>query len=310
MRASRIFAFARTIRCASVGAGVRNACAICSVVRPHTSRSVSATCASGASAGWQHVKMRRSRSSSTLSSSAHAAASMTPISASLAHVVERIEPRAASQAVDRLESSGRNEPGAGICGNAVARPLLERRPERVLQRFFGDVEVAQQADQRREHAPGMGDIDLIHRFVYGVDRGHGDRSDHLRMDQRKWVSERSFKDRRTVTRFLLSLSLSATRVEGASVTRGRDSADRSHPHLPVRQRTGDAEALAHVAREPQSVARIDDLDRGADPFFRNPVFHVRAFGASTPSVSVSRNVDVRRSRHPEHGHRRRSSPCP
>src|ERR671935_131539 len=61
MRASRILFFARTIRCASVGGGVRKARAISSVVRPHTSRSVSATCASCASAGWQQVKMRRSR---------------------------------------------------------------------------------------------------------------------------------------------------------------------------------------------------------------------------------------------------------
>lgn len=43
--------------------------AICSVVRPQTSRSVSATCASGASAGWQQVKISRRRSSRTGSSS-------------------------------------------------------------------------------------------------------------------------------------------------------------------------------------------------------------------------------------------------
>src|SRR5205809_5276285 len=76
MRASRIFAFARTMRCASVEGGVRNACATSSVVKPHTSRSVRATCASGDKAGWQHVKIRRSRSSSTLSASAHAAESV------------------------------------------------------------------------------------------------------------------------------------------------------------------------------------------------------------------------------------------
>ena len=44
----------------------RKARAISSVVRPHTSRSVSATWASGGSAGWQQVKISRSRSSSTL----------------------------------------------------------------------------------------------------------------------------------------------------------------------------------------------------------------------------------------------------
>ena len=69
MRSSRIFVFARTMRWASVAGFVRNARAISSVVRPQTSRSVSAHRASGASAGWQHVKIRRSRSSSTSSSS-------------------------------------------------------------------------------------------------------------------------------------------------------------------------------------------------------------------------------------------------
>src|SRR3989454_1165846 len=75
MRASRIFALARTIRWATVGGFVRNARAISSVVRPQTSRSVIATWASGGKAGWQQVKISRSRSSSTLPSS-HCSASL------------------------------------------------------------------------------------------------------------------------------------------------------------------------------------------------------------------------------------------
>ena len=70
MRAAEIFFFARVTRAAIVGSLTRKACAISVVVSPHTSRRVSATCASRASAGWQQVKTRRSRSSgSTLSSS-------------------------------------------------------------------------------------------------------------------------------------------------------------------------------------------------------------------------------------------------
>jgi hypothetical protein len=61
-------AFARTIRCAIVGALVRKAAAICSVVRPQTSRSAIAACASAGSAGWQQMKMSRSRSSGKPSS--------------------------------------------------------------------------------------------------------------------------------------------------------------------------------------------------------------------------------------------------
>ena len=46
-----------------VGSGTRNARAISSVVRPPSVRSVSATCASSASAGWQQVNRSSRRSS-------------------------------------------------------------------------------------------------------------------------------------------------------------------------------------------------------------------------------------------------------
>jgi hypothetical protein len=51
MPAWRIFDFARTRRCAIVVGSTRKARAISSVVRPPMVRSVSATCASSASAG-------------------------------------------------------------------------------------------------------------------------------------------------------------------------------------------------------------------------------------------------------------------
>ena len=55
MPAFRIFRLARTSRWAMVGSGTRKARAISGVVRPATERKVSATRASGASAGWQQV---------------------------------------------------------------------------------------------------------------------------------------------------------------------------------------------------------------------------------------------------------------
>ena len=166
MRASRILAFARTMRCASVGAGVRNACAISSVVRPHTSRSVSATCASGASAGWQHVKIRRKPVVLDALFVGPGRGVDDREVGLVADFVERVETRAPAHAVDRLEASGRHQPRARIGGHAVARPLLQRRPEGVVQRLLGDVEVAEQADQRREHTAGVGEVDGIHRLVY------------------------------------------------------------------------------------------------------------------------------------------------
>ena len=65
MPAPAILRFARVIRWAIVVSGTRKAAAISGTVSPPSSRSVSATRASGARAGWQHVKISRSRSSST-----------------------------------------------------------------------------------------------------------------------------------------------------------------------------------------------------------------------------------------------------
>ena len=66
MPASRILRLARTRRCAMVASGTRNARATAGVSRPPTVRSVSATCASRLSAGWQQVKSSGRRSSAAI----------------------------------------------------------------------------------------------------------------------------------------------------------------------------------------------------------------------------------------------------
>ena len=81
-----------------------------------------------------------------------------------AGLVQRIEPLLPPQAVDRLEPAGRHEPRSGVRRNAVARPLFERRPEGVVQRLLGGIEIAEQPDERRENAPGFGNVDGIHRL--------------------------------------------------------------------------------------------------------------------------------------------------
>jgi hypothetical protein len=79
----------------------------------------------------------------------------------LGHVLDRVEARAPADSVDCLEASRGHEPGAGIRRHAFARPLLQSRAECVVQRFLGNVEVAEQADERREHAPRLGAIDRV-----------------------------------------------------------------------------------------------------------------------------------------------------
>ena len=118
------------MRWASVGAAARKARAISSVVRPHTSRSVSATCASGGRAGWQQVKISRSRSSSTLVVRRRVGRRPSASSRSASSAERGVEPRAAAQRVDGLEAAGRDQPGPRIGRHAVARPLLDGRARR------------------------------------------------------------------------------------------------------------------------------------------------------------------------------------
>jgi hypothetical protein len=58
----------------------------------------------------------------------------------------------AIDAVDRAVPGRRREPCAGVSGDAVARPPLGRDRERLLRRFLGEVEVAEELDQRSEDA--------------------------------------------------------------------------------------------------------------------------------------------------------------
>ena len=162
-------------RCAARASAraVRKARAISSVVRPQTSRSVSATCASGGSAGWQQVKISRSRSSSTPSSSVLAASSRLRRRAArrarASDASNRARRRMPSIALKRpVETSH----ARGLAGTPSRGHCSDRRGEGVVQRLLGEVEVAEQADQRGEDAARLGAVD-------GVDRSRTRRSSSL-----------------------------------------------------------------------------------------------------------------------------------
>ena len=126
--AAEIFFFARVTRAAIVGSETRNAWAISAVVRPQTSRSVSATCASRASAGWQQVKTSRSRSSG-ITSAPRSSAWLVVRSGVRLDQQRQLGPQGPVPAVrvERLAPGGGGEPGARVVRHAVARP---RRPAR------------------------------------------------------------------------------------------------------------------------------------------------------------------------------------
>ena len=90
----------------------------------------------------------------------------------LGDILHRVEPRASAYAVDGLEATRRYQPRARIRRDAVARPLLERRAESIVQRLLGEIEVAEQPDQRGEDAARFGTIDRIGRGAHTLERIH------------------------------------------------------------------------------------------------------------------------------------------
>ena len=128
------------------------------MVSPPSVRSVSATCASVASAGWQQVKTSSSRSSGKV------VVSSIGSSDGLGHLEQaRLlgERALAADAVDRAVARGRDEPRARVGGRAVARPALGGDRERLLRGLLGEVEVAEEADQRGEDAAPLLAEDLL-----------------------------------------------------------------------------------------------------------------------------------------------------
>ena len=66
-----------------------------------------------------------------------------------------LEQRAPPHLIDRLVARGADQPGARVRGRPLARPLHQRRLQRRRQRLFAQVDVAQDADQRREDPPPL-----------------------------------------------------------------------------------------------------------------------------------------------------------
>src|SRR2546430_1784807 len=74
---------------------------------------------------------------------------------------------AATQTIDCLEPAGRHKPRSRIGRNALGRPLLDGRRERLLQRLLGEIEVAEETNQGGDHAARLGAVDRLDR-VYEV----------------------------------------------------------------------------------------------------------------------------------------------
>jgi len=81
---------------------------------------------------------------------------------SLRHLDElRVEPGAASHAIDGLEAPGGDEPGTRVRGDPLLRPALHGGCECVVERLFREIEVPEQPDECREYAAGFAAVDRV-----------------------------------------------------------------------------------------------------------------------------------------------------
>ena len=76
----------------------------------------------------------------------------------------------------------------GLSGTPDERPLVHRRRKRFLRRLFGQIEIADQADQRGDDAAPIRAIDLL------------DHSIGVHDDRREFLSRVSIRRRRSTQR--------------------------------------------------------------------------------------------------------------
>ena len=157
MPASLILRFARESRRFIVSSGTRKARAISSVVSPPSARNVSATWASSA-------ERRMAAGEDQLQPLVGKGRLLHLVLHGLGHLEQaRLlgERPIAAEAVDRAVAGGDRQPGARVGRRAVPRPALRRDRERLLRGFLGEVEVAEEADQRGEDAAPLVAEDLL-----------------------------------------------------------------------------------------------------------------------------------------------------
>src|ERR1044072_5488930 len=128
---------ARGIRAWTVVVGVMNARAISSLVRPPSTRRVSATLDSRESTGWQEMKTR----ARTSSSGRRSRSGLAGVQLGRHGGVPLVEGGLPPEGVDRSSPTDRHQPRRRVAGYAVARPRDQRLGQRLLRQVVGTREV-------------------------------------------------------------------------------------------------------------------------------------------------------------------------
>ncbi len=143
--------FARLIRWAMVASGTRKARAISAVVRPPTARSVRASWAGSASAGWPHSSSRASVSSASGGDSSAADGSgTTGSSAATATSRRRRAFSLRHWSVSRREATVSSQ-ARGLSGVPCSRPVHGRLQQRLLDHVLAGLELPVPAHQDGQH---------------------------------------------------------------------------------------------------------------------------------------------------------------
>ena len=165
----RILRLARVIRAAIVDSLTRNKRAISLTRRPATRRNVSAALDPAGIAGWQHMKISRSRSSAIATASSRR--SRERWRGTLVDDEERQLAgghRLGAQRVDDLAPGGGQQPGGRVRRHPAARPGPRRRGVGLLDRVLGEVDALELADQQGdEPAPVLGRGGDVERSATG-----------------------------------------------------------------------------------------------------------------------------------------------
>ena len=84
--------------------------------------------------------------------------------------IENLGPKdcIAADTIDRLVAPGIDQPGSRILRHAARRPLLQRGGECFLPRLFGQIEIAEQADQCCENTTRLSAKDCFDCLIGSV----------------------------------------------------------------------------------------------------------------------------------------------
>ena len=149
MLASRILRFARTSRCAIVASGTRNERAISSVSSPPRRRSVKRDLDVR---GQRRVAAREDQPQPVVLHGPDRFGWFVALVEERRLGVSVMAGCLTPEPVDGTVAGRRRDPRTGVRRQSGLRPPLRRHDERLLDRLFGDVDVAEETDQgRRPH---------------------------------------------------------------------------------------------------------------------------------------------------------------